>query len=163
MSGEPPLPPEVPLEFPENVVEELATMLAEVTDVDVVIRRPLRPTDPNGSIGVYAIDWAPTDHAIGQFDPAVTRYKFAVQSFVKHGDDEVGVILHSQLAKRVRVMLYRDEELRVRLGSLSTDEDGVIERLLRWGVQTQRYLSNEVQGTFLYLAVTELWVDTEIV
>lgn len=150
-------------DFPVNVVEELKTSLDLLTGVDHVLRRPLRPTDPTGSMGVYPVSWNPDGYQIGQYDPAVTRYKIAIQSFVKHGDDEQGVILHSQLAKRVRVMLYRDDELRVRLGSLNTVDGGAIERLQRWGVETQRYLSNEIQGSFLFLSVTEMWVETEIV
>jgi len=160
MSGE---PPAEPLDFPENIVDELVTSLEDVTGINVVVKRPLRPTDPNGSAGVYAVDWSPEEYQIGQYDPAVTRYLLAIQTFVKHGDDEEGVGLHSRLAKRVRVMLYRDEELRVRLGTLSTLESGVTERTQRWGVRTQRYLSNELQGTFLYLAVTEMFLETEIV
>lgn len=151
------------LDFPENIIEELAISLDLLDGIDKVVKRPVRPTDANGTAGVYAVDWSPEDYQIGQYDPAVTRYLIAIQTFVKHGDDEEGVLLHGRLGKRVRVMLYRDDELRVRLGSLNTQELGVTERTQRWGVRTQRYLSNELQGTFLYLAVTELWVDTEIV
>lgn len=151
------------LDFPENIVEELSITLDTLAEVDKVVHRPLRPTDPNGSIGIYAVDWNPQEYQIGQYDPAVTRYLVAIQSFVKHGDDQEGVALHARMAKKVRVMLYRDDELRVRLGTLSVTEDGMTERLQRWGVQTQRYLSNEVQGSFMYLAVTEMWVETEIV
>jgi hypothetical protein len=155
--------PDLLPEFPNNVVEELKVSLEELEGVDVVLRRPLKPTDPNGSAGVFAGTWTPQEMVIGQHDPAVTRYSVVIQTFVKHGNEEEGVVLHSQLAKRVRVMLYRDPELRVRLGTLSTDEDGVRERLQRWGVTTQRYLSNEIQNNFLFLAVTELWIETELV
>lgn len=160
MSGE---PAPVTLDFPENVVEELAISLDVLEGIDVVVKRPLKPTDPNGAAGVYAVSWNPEGYQIGQYDPAVTQYLFAIQTFVKHGDDEGGVALHSRLAKRVRVMLYRDDELRVRLGTLYTDESGIIERTQKWGVRTQRYLSNELQGTFMYLAVTEMYLETEIV
>jgi len=156
-------PPPPVLEFPENVVEELSYNLAEIPEVEVVLRRPLRPTDPNGALGVFALSWNPEEYQIGQFDPATTRYMLNIQSFVKHGNDEEGVVLHSRLAKRVRVMLYRDQQLRVGLGTLSVTEGGVTERFQRWGVVTQRYLNNEMEGTFLYLAVTEMWVETEIV
>lgn len=151
------------LDFPENVVAELKTSFESMGEVDTVVARPLKPTDPHLSLGVFAIDWTPRDFVIGQYDPAVTRYMVGIQSFVKHGNEEEGIALHTRLAKMVRVMLYRDEGLRVRLGSLSTTEFGVTERIQRWGVQTQRYISNEFQGSFLYLAVTELWVETEIV
>lgn len=151
-----------PTDFPENIVAELKASL-ESLGFDKVMRRPLRPTDPHLSAAVFAVDWNPEEMQIGQHDPAVTRYLLSIQTFIKHGDDEVGTTLHARIAKKVRVMLYRDEALRVRLGQLRATEDGVTERLQRWGVRTQRYLSNEVDATFLYLAVTELWVDTEIV
>lgn len=150
-------------DFPANVVAELEVSLDALVDVDHVLKRPLRPTDPNGSIGIYPVTWSPEEYQIGQYDPAVTKYLIAIQSLVKHGDEELGIALHSRLAKQVRVMLYRDDELRVRLGALSTEESGVIERTQRWGVRTQRYLNNELQGSFLYLAITELWIETELV
>lgn len=160
MSGE---PPPVPMDFPENIIEEIKVSLLEMEGVDHVIRRPLRPTDPTESVGVFAMSWSPEDWQIGQFDPAVTQYLIAIQTFVKHGNEEEGVTAHARLAKRVRVMLYRDDDLRLRLGTLSAVEDGLTERTQRWGVRAQRYLSNELQGNFLFLAVTELWVETEIV
>lgn len=150
-------------DFPNNVVAELKATLAARPELDVVVARPLKPTDAHKSAGVFAVDWNPQDMVIGQWDPAVTRYMVGIQTFVKHGNEEEGIALHTTLAKMVRVMLYRDEGLRVRLGDLSTTELGVTERMQRWGVQTQRYISNEMEGTFLYLAVTEMFIETEIV
>jgi hypothetical protein len=151
------------LDFPDNVVDALAARLVTIAEVDVVLKRPLRPTDPSGSVGVFAVIWSPSEYEIGQHDPAVTRYSLNIQTFIKHGDEQEGITLHSRLAKRVRVMLYRDDALRVLLGSLSVTDAGNTERLQRWGIETQRYLSNEMEGTFLYLAVTDMWVETEVV
>lgn len=162
----------MPLDFPENIVAEVRTSLTAMQDTsvvpavplfDTILGRPLRPTDPHLSAGVFAIDWNPLEWQIGQWDPAVTRYMVGIQTFVKHGDEQEGIALHTRLGKKVRVMLYRDEDLRVRLSSLSITEDGVTERIQRWGVQTQRYLSNEINNNFMFLAVTELWCETEIV
>jgi hypothetical protein len=157
------VPPELSNDFPQNVVKELKASLTSMVGVDKVLQRPLKPTDPSGSVGIFATVWNPEGWQIGQYDPAVTQYGITVQTFVKHGSEEVGIALHSKLAKRLRVMLYRDEELRLRLGSLSTTEGAVVERAQRWGIRNQRYLSNEFQGNFLFLAVTEMWLQTEIV
>lgn len=151
------------LDFPENVVAEIKTSLEAQEELDRVVARPLNPTDPHLSAGVFATEWTPTQMVIGQFDPAVSRYGATIHTFVKHGNEEEGIALHTRIAKMVRVMMYRDEALRVRLANLSTTEFGVTERIQRWGVSTQRYISNEFQGSFLFLAVTEMWIETEIV
>jgi hypothetical protein len=156
--------PTFPLvDFPENVVSELEISLSDIQQVGNVFRRPLKPTDPSNSIGIYATLWMPQEYQIGQYDPAVTRYSIVVQSFVKNGSEEEGIAQHSRLAKRIKIMLYRDDALRLRLAGLSTTEGGVTERTLRWGVQNQRYLSNEIQNTFLFLATTEMWIETEVI
>jgi hypothetical protein len=151
------------VDFPENFIDELQTSLEASNLFDKVLRRPIQPTDPNGTAAVFAMDWSPQEMAIGQVDPAVTRYQVAIQTFIKNGNEQAGVIAHSQLAKKVRVMLYRDADLRVRLGTLSTSDGEVVERVQRWGVSRQRYLSNEIQKSFLFLAVTEVWLESEIV
>lgn len=151
-------------DFPDNAVDALVAALeAGVNFEGGVVRRPLRPNDPNFMAGVVASMWSPEEWAIGQYDPAITRYSLQIQTLVRSADEEEGIALHSRLAKRVRVMLYRNEELRLQLGRLSTTEAGVTERTLRWGVSGQRFLSNEVNGSYLYLAVTDVWYDTEIV
>lgn len=149
--------------FPTAIVDALAEQLALTTGVGKVMRRPLRPTDPDQSIGVTASDWVPNEQVIGQHDPAVGTYLFAIQAFVKHADEEEGRDDHTDLAQAIRAMLYRDLGLRVRLASLSHSADGLIERVQRWGVRQQRYASNEVDGQFLYLSTTEFWVETETV
>lgn len=151
------------LDFPDNFVAEIKTALEARDELDRVVARPLNPTDAHLSAGVFATEWAPREMVIGQYDPAVSRYGAMIHTFVKHGNEEEGISLHNRLAKMVRVMMYRDEPLRVRLANLSTTEFGVTERIQRWGVSTQRYISNEFQGSFLFLAVTEMWIETEIV
>lgn len=149
--------------FPTSIVDALAEQLALTTGAGKVLRRPLRPTDPDQSIGVIAADWVPNEMVIGQHDPAVGTYLFQVQAFVKHTDEEEGRDSHANFAQVIRSMLYRDAGLRVRLAGLSHAADGLLERVQRWGIRQQRYASNEVDGQFLYLSTTEFWVETETV
>jgi hypothetical protein len=142
--------------------EEIAAALFDL-NLGLVARRPLRPTDPDKSIGVMALDWRPTESFIGQHDPAISRYQFAIQVFLKHQDEEEGLQQHTLLSKNLRTMLYRGEALRLRLASLSETSLLVTERVQRWGVRQQRFVSNEIQGRFLYLSTTEFWVETEAI
>jgi hypothetical protein len=151
--------------FPANIVTALKEQL-EVdfgSEVDTVVARPLRPIDPDRSIGILAVDWRPVDHQIGQHDPALGRYQLAIQCFIKHQDEEVGLAEHTLMSKNLRTMLYRGEALRLRLASLSETSLGVTERVQRWGVRQQRFVSNEIQGRFLFLSTTEFWVETEAI
>lgn len=150
------------LEFPDNAVSLIRLHLEDEPNFSSIVGRPLRPTDYTGMVGIFATVWQPDDFEIGQFDPAVTRYGLSIQSLAKNATEEEGIAEHSRLAKKIRVMLYRDADLRVQLGQLRTTDDGFTERTQRWGVTQQRYLSGELEGQFMFLAVTDLWLETEI-
>jgi hypothetical protein len=153
--------PDPILPFPVCVTRTLKTEFEAIEGVDYVFERPLRPTDPNMSIGIVALDWDPRDHEIGQHDPAVQRYTYAVQSFAKNTDPAQGLLEHAILAKMVRTMLYRTESVRLALASLAETSLGHTERTQRWGVRQQRFASNESESQFLYLSTTEVWLETE--
>lgn len=154
------------LAFPDNVVEVMVEEFAKIDGVDpgMVFDRPLESTDPAPSIAVVAADWMPNDFVIGQSDPAVSTYLILIQSMIKHTDKSTGIRQHSQLAKSVRMMLYRNQELRVRLTQLNETSQGIKERTQRLGIRQQRFLTNEhPQGTFLFLSTSEFWLETEAV
>ena len=158
-------------EFPNNIVDIIATR-AELIDADLfVTRRPLRNTDPNQSVGVYAGDWQPQDNSkefkgLGNAHastPTLSRYRIIVQSFIKDMDQERGLNVHAVLSRMVRSMLYTDEPLRVALAGLSVNLDGSTERTQRWGVTSQKFFSNELSGDWLYLSILEFWLETETI
>lgn len=154
--------------FPNNVVSLLQTR-SQLLDSDLtVVRRPARPSDPSQTVGIYAATWEPRDDSfeIGHFapsEPTLQRYLIAAQAFVKDMDEERGLARHSVLSKMIRTMLYRDEPLRVGLSVLSVTMNGSVESARRWGIRSQRYLSNELDGSFLYLSTLEFWLETETV
>lgn len=159
--------------FPNNVVDIVKTRV-EMLDSDLhVFRRPLRDTDPNQSVGIFATQWVPDEESHemsgevlggGSFhDPSIDRYACAVQAFVKHMDEETGLATHSVLSEMLRTMLYRDNALRVGLSSLTTTLDEVRKRTTRWGITQQRYFSNELTGSFVYLSTLEFWLETETI
>lgn len=155
--------------FPSNVVEELkTTFIQHLAGVDddpktEVITRPVRFTDPSLSLGIYALDWRPREDSafIGQQEPSLNLYRFRIQSLVKHTSEEEARTLYTTHAKMVRVILYRDNALRVRLAELQETLLGSVERFQRFGIQSQGYLNNELRGNWVYLATTDLWVETE--
>jgi hypothetical protein len=88
-------------------------------------------------------------------------YNIGVQGFVKDMDRERGLAVSSHMAEMLRTMLYDDEPLRVGLSLLQATVLGVTKRTARWKVGSQRYLSNEVDGSHIYLSTLELWLETE--
>lgn len=153
--------------FPTNGLMVLYDRLALIEGVALVVRRPIRPIDPSFTIGVTSQDWEPNGgpemRGRTNPDPTISRYIYAIQAFVKHSDVDEGLRLHAYLAKKIRVMLYRDPDLRVRLAALTEDDLGVHERTQRWGVRRQNYMSNEVDGTWLHLSTTEFYLETETI
>lgn len=156
--------------FPNNAVSLIATR-ADALDIDLfVVRRPLKPDDSTQSIGVFGFQWNPDDTSyemrgapVGRSEPSLSRYLITVQAFIKDMDEERGLAVHSVLSKMVRSMLYRDATLRVGLLALSVDMNGSTERVTRFGVTRQTYVSNELSGSWLYLSTLEFWLETETI
>lgn len=151
--------------FPENIIDVLFDRFEATMPDHHVARRPLRYTDPARSVGVFVVNWQPDEEdssLIGQAEPALSRYFIRIQNMIQAAGEEEGRALYAADAKIVRAMLYRDPTLRVRLTELTETVFGTIERLQRFGVRTQSFLNNELQGQFVYLATTDLWIETEI-
>lgn len=156
--------PDLELGFPENVVTELETSFREFMSNFEVIRRPLRHTDPAQSLGIFVADWQPdkASQQIGnQREPAINRYEYRIQLLVKAADEVTGRRLFGVGAKSVRAILYRDPALVVRLTALTEEVLGTRETVKQFGVRRQRFLNNEIRGSMMYLATTDVWLDTE--
>lgn len=156
--------------FPNNVVEILANKYLMIEGLEYVLKRPLRPTDPDMCLGVFPLDWTPGEFEIGgavnfniPVDPVTSTYQYAIQAFIKHADEEEGILKHTILSKIVRAMLYRDTALRVALAALNETSLGMKERTQRWGVGAQRFIQNDIQGKFVFLSTMDFWVETEVV
>lgn len=154
--------------FPNNVVS-LMKARAKLLDKDIeVFGRPLRSSDPNQCIGILAAQWLPDEESYemlggpqGRHEPTLQSYLITVQALVRDTDEERGLATHAVLSKMIRSMLYRDEPLRVALLSLNVQMNGSTERLQRFGVRQQRFFSNEISGSWLYLSNLEFWIETE--
>lgn len=150
--------------FPNNAIELIATRLQMLYPNDLVVRkRPLRNTDPTKSVGIFPTDWLPdeTSFEFKSLQPTVQTYLIKIQAFCKDTNEEKGIATHSVMSKVIRSMLYNDEPLNVGLNALSVTMDGTIERIQRRGIRRQRYISNEIDGTFLYLSTLEVFLETE--
>jgi len=156
--------------FPSNVVDLVKTR-AQLIDPDLFVTgRPLRESDPIQSVGIFGQQWTPNEESYemvgapaGRHEPTLQNYLISVQGFVKDMDEERGLIVHSVLSKKLRSMLYRDDPLRVGLLTLSVEMNGSTERAKRFGVRTQRYVSNELNGSWLYLSTLEFWLESETI
>ena len=154
--------------FPQNFVNVLAPVLHAIDEDQLTLaKRPLRPTDPNMSIGVYGTLWQPEEESYEMGhnppqEPTLQQYQVGIQTLAKHGDVEALLNINSVLAYRIRTVLYRNQPLRLALGSLKVEDATFTESLRRWGIRTQRYMSNDVEGTFVTSSVLDLWIETEM-
>lgn len=154
--------------FPYNAVDKIAERLALIDEDIVLLKRPLRDSDPIQSIGVFGNLWMPDEDTYemrgsppGWHEPSLSSYLISIQVFIKDADQERGAAVHGTLSKIVRAMLYRDDTLRVALRMLTAQAAGSTESTRRFGVRTTRYLTNELSGSWLYLSNIEFWLETE--
>lgn len=156
--------------FPNNIVKYIALAEATIDPEITVLKRSLRNTDPQQSIGVFAQAWSPNPQSLemqgigasAPQQPSLQEYTLGVQAFVKDTEEERGLAVHSVLAQRVRGVLYTDPNLQVIFRELSVDlEGGWTESMRRWGVRTARYFSGEINAQMLYLSTLEFWIETE--
>lgn len=160
------LPPDVTVNpksyFPEVFVDMIAQAIREFLPTYPVVTRPLSSEDPSGAVGVFADNWTQDENSavIGQFEPQDQRYVIRVQNMIKSLDHSTGRAQHSVDAKTIRVILYRDPDLRVRLLSVTEEMLSSIERVSRFGVARQEFLSGRVGSTFMFMTTTFAFVDT---
>lgn len=153
--------------FPNNAAALIIARVPVAVDADLtVVGRLLRATDPAQSVGVTGAVWMPDPESF-EITPAMAgiptlqRYSITVQGFIKDADEARGLKAHSVLAYRLRSMLYADAPLKVGFSALQASLNGKTERARRWGVESQRFISNELDKTFLFLSVLEFWMETE--
>jgi len=157
--------------FPSNAIGVLKQKTQNLDPDLFVIGRPLRESDPVQSVGIFGTQWIPDDPRsleimglpVGRHVPTLQSYLITIQAFVKDMDEERGLTVHSVLSKKLRSMLYRDDSVRVGLLALSVTMNGSTERTKRFGLRTQRFVSNELSGSWLYLSTLEFWLETETV
>lgn len=128
-----------------------------------VFKRAVDGTDPNFTIGITFVSWAPDQPVnIGSWEPATAHYVFTIQSLIKHTRREDGEHVGAVLASRIRQLLYRDEDLRLSLHGISANDLGVVERILKVRITGQECMDTPFKGGFAFMSQTELQITTEI-
>lgn len=161
--------------FPNNVINMIETRFEQLwadpePDESLktrIYQRPLTREDNSESVGIYPALWSPNEDSyemrgLRSNEPTLQRYLIMIQGYIKDTDRERGMQKHSVLAMRLRNVLYRDTVLGLSFASgVTVTEMGVTESLKRWGVQVQRFFSNELSGTWVYLSTLEYFIETE--
>lgn len=151
-------------EFPNNAIELIIARIPTYVDADLkVYKRMLRPTDGTQCVGVFPSTKLPNQQSveIQSVEPTLKTYNIILQAMVTDTDEAACISVHSILSQRLWRMLYRDNALHAGLTALSVTADNSIERTQRRGITLQRYLSNEVQGSFIQTCWIEFWLETE--
>lgn len=156
--------------FPNNAVACIKTGIQAIDSDLRIFGRPLRESDPAQSVGVFGQQWHPNEQSYemvggpqGPSEPTLASYQIAVQALIKDLDEERGLNSHSVLSKLIRATLYRNTSLMLALRALTVTMNGSTERTQRYGVRNVKYLSNELNGNFLYLSTLEFFLETETV
>lgn len=150
--------------FPTAFVVAIADSLRGYMPDKAIVERSLGMEDPSGTIGVYAEEWNADEATFqmgGQIEPVISRYTLCVANVVKATDQELGRAMYANDAKSIRVILYRDPDLRVRLGDLQEVMMNTVERAKKFRVIRQRYMSARISGVFQFVATTDVVVETE--
>jgi hypothetical protein len=160
---DPPEHPYVPEGFPSDFIIVVAQRLKHHMEDWDFMDRPVRHTDGSRSIGLYALQWSPTEGSIeiGSQEPTLGDHQLRIQTLVKHTEETEARHLNAVAAKTVRAILYRDPILRVRLHELTEEILGTVERVKRMSIRAQGYLNNELRNQFVYLTTTDLLIQTE--
>lgn len=153
--------------FPQNFVNMIGPVISAIDPDIKYLMRPLRPSDPHMSVGVYGTLWTPEEDSfeMGHVAPGeatLNMYQVGVQTLIKDGDSQKLLNISSILSYRIRTVLYRNQPLRLALGSLKVQDGTFKESLRRWGIRTQRYMTNDLEGTFVTTSVLDLWIETEM-
>lgn len=161
--------------FPYNVILALEESLQELIphtdpakrDGLRIYKRPLNDGDDSESVGIFPVMWSPDNDSMEMrgrpvSEPTFQRYPIQVVSLITSADELEGILAHSQLAALIKQSLYRSETLEVSLRTMQAYLNGSIERVIRWGVESQTYLSDESGSMFSFMAETMFFVDTEI-
>jgi len=152
--------------WPQSFIDVLVGETPELMDVagvNAVIDRPLDQTDANGSCGLYVMSWQPPPDAfeIGVNFPTRGNYMYALD-FLSKGIDRASARTEmAVVTKRLRTMLYHDEQLQVRLKMLSESSAGVTENYSRMRVIKQDYEMGKLGDTHLAASTTIITVTTE--
>lgn len=152
--------------FPANVVDAFERHLARNRYVDQVVGRPIREADANMTLGIHVDAWEPDGpdaYNIGQEEPVLQRYPFVIEYMVKYaGNEAEGRNVHSVASKSIRAMLYRDQSLVLQLHGLSEEIEDTIERVMRVELNRQRFFSNRIRSSMIFLSVIQGYVQTEL-
>lgn len=149
--------------FPGTFVNEIARSLQEFMPTHSVQTRPVRNTDPPRSVGVFSVSWRADveSFGIGQVEPTLNRYVVRVQNVAKGFDEGEVMAAFTNDAKTIRVILYRDLDLRVRLSGLQEAFMSSVERVHKMQVLGQDYLSTRLTAEFMHVATTDVLIETE--
>lgn len=151
----------------EQVCDIIKARVNLIDGVENVVLRSLNMVDPNGTLGISVDDWSPLEWEMtgpGISEPTLQMYTLSIQHFVKWGTAEEGERKHREVAKAIRLMLYRDPDFQVSLRQLFVQEDDRRERTQRFSITDQKYASNDAgNNIFMFMSVTVLTVETETV
>lgn len=154
-------------DFPQAALDALVPFMTRIDGIKTVVQRPVDQKDGSETLGIFVLGWEPIEYEMIGSNlpmPSLTEHEIFLQYVVKSTDEIAARQKYRKVAKSLRLMLYRDESLRDSFGQLvDQDPSGILERVRNWKVRRQRFASDEIEGDFVYMSVTELVLTTEVI
>jgi hypothetical protein len=154
--------------FPMGFIDPIKDAMERNLNTDdeyMIVARPVGPLDPSRTVGIFPATWVanPEDKLIGvpNREPYQAVYTITIHNIVIHADPIEGRRLFGIDSKSIRAILYRDPEFTVALAGLTESFLGSVERVKKYDVLRQEYMSNKSGISFLYLCKTEFIITTE--
>lgn len=156
--------------FPQSFVDPIIERLEYHLPDHNVVPRSLGMSEGSDSIGVFPATWRPMEETVemgarhqGRLggEPTLNFYSVKVQNLRIDGDEEAGRAAFTITSKKIRAILYRDNELHVALRSLTDELLGVVERAKKMDVMKQDFLDSMAPMGTYFLCTTEIVFTTE--
>ncbi len=158
--------------FPDLFIATLTTQLqAALTGLPdfsatSFFMRPLRPTDPNWSVGIFEADVEPIEYEIGQLgstlnaNPSLLRWNVAVQVLSKAGSEEEGRAIRAKLLNRVRATLFSVACINA---LMVLNDSSLKERVTKYRWKRVAFASGDLteQKAKFFIGQVEMYFDTE--
>lgn len=153
--------------FPMRFIAPIIAALERGITGHTVVARSLGRGEAADTIGVFPATWQPTPNSmeLGQYEPTLSIYLVRVQNLRIDADEIAGRAAFNNTSRKIRAILYRDTELRLALGELTEEIVGTTERVKKFDVTKQDYLSARADDNsgMMYLCTTDVVVQTETV
>ena len=156
--------------FPMSLVTPIMESFERLLPEHQVVARSLGLSEGTDTIGVFPSAWRPIENStlmgmtlgnMASTEPSLGSYAIRIQNLRIDADEIIGREAFNNTCKKIKAILYRDPVLQLALRSLTEELLGTVERMKKFDIVKQDYLSSMTNMGMFYLGTTEVIFQTE--